>query len=577
MSGAVDQAEYWARVEELLHDALQLEPVARLSFLDAIVDPKTRWEVESLLSAGGEERGRELEDAVQNTIADAASEFSLEGQVFGAYEILHLLATGGMAEVYLARDPRLAREVALKLLHRGFQADDQHLIRFEKEAKAASALNHPNILTIYEIGQSNGQTYIATEYVKGVPLSAYTDGTLLPLPEVLRIVEQVASALVAAHQAGIVHRDIKPGNVMLRPDGLVKVLDFGLARTDPALDVAPTTSSSAPMTIPGTVLGTPRYMSPEQARGRSVDARSDLWSLGALMYELLTGKPAFPGNETVDVLIAVLQSQPTPIAEFQKIPPRVESVVFKLLEKDPAKRYQTAQELLSDVRGVLERHPGVSRSRTHGPGPRLLSKTNAWLLAATVVLLIAALTYVWRPPPKQHLLTYSLTAQILSGNHAGEAQQVSAQQVLGKDSRFYLNLSTEEEGFFYLLGEHASQGGALYTLLFPLPSINHGSAHTTPGQLLKTGWYRFSPEPGREKLWLVWGKLAIPQLEALRAYLNPRDKGAVTDSVQQAAVTELLQRASLRAPSTSSGEKGEKILVRGSANILITSLDVSHQ
>ncbi len=241
------------------------------------------------------------------------------GTRLGRYEIRSLLGTGGMGEVYLGYDTSLRRQVAIKLLPAEFTQNKARLARFEREAYAASSLNHPNILTIYEIGEQDGNHFIATEYVEGESLRHHLARKHIELREVLDVTSQVASALAAAHEAGIVHRDIKPENIMLRRDGLIKVLDFGLAKlADDAgsgarqegIETEAPTKTRVVNTEPGIVMGTAGYMSPEQARGLEVDARSDIWSLGVVLYEMVSGRLPFEGTTTSDVIATILHRQP---------------------------------------------------------------------------------------------------------------------------------------------------------------------------------------------------------------------------------------------------------------------------
>ncbi len=278
------------------------------------------------------------------------------GTRFDRYEIISPLGSGGMGEVYLARDTRLERKIALKLLTVEFTKDSHRLSRFEQEAKAASALNHPNIITIHEIGESGSRHFIATEFIDGRTLRQIVgDGKLSPLAAI-EIGAQITSALVAAHEAGIIHRDIKPENVMVRRDGIVKVLDFGLAklteRNPPAADLdAPTLAKLD--TDPGTVMGTANYMSPEQARGLRVDARTDIFSLGVLLYEMIAGVAPFSGPTAIDVMTQVLDREPRPLSSFaQGAPIELQRIVNKALRKDREERYQTVKDLLLDLKSL---------------------------------------------------------------------------------------------------------------------------------------------------------------------------------------------------------------------------------
>src|SRR5262249_1274342 len=254
------------------------------------------------------------ESFIEEPVAGIAAELiaadlneSMIGRQVGLFNIVDSLGAGGMGEVYLADDTRLGRKVALKFLPAYFTNDKATVRRFEQEARAASALNHPNIITVYEIGQSRARRFIATEFVQGEPLRHRLKGARMTVAQVLDVAVQVATALAAAHEAGVVHRDIKPENIMVRPDGLIKVLDFGLAKVvDQRLD---TLESSGPLefqsiTQSGAVMGSAHYMSPEQARGLKVDGRTDIFSLGVVIYEMLTGRRPFEGETNSHVVVA---------------------------------------------------------------------------------------------------------------------------------------------------------------------------------------------------------------------------------------------------------------------------------
>jgi eukaryotic-like serine/threonine-protein kinase len=277
------------------------------------------------------------------------------------YRIMERLGAGGMGEVYLAEDTRLGRKVALKLLSKDHTAHQDRLRRFEQEASAASVLNHPNILVVHEIGDESGQHFIATEYVDGDTLRRKIAGGGLSIADSLDIAIQVASALEEAHGAGIIHRDIKPENIMVRRNGLVKVLDFGLAKltekaTEQALSDPEAATVMLVQTDAGVVMGTSQYMSPEQARGKPVDGRTDIWSLGVLLYEMVAGRVPFEGETPTDVIVAITQKEPPPLARFAPdIPKEFEWIVDKALRKDRDERYQTIRELLTDLRRLRQR------------------------------------------------------------------------------------------------------------------------------------------------------------------------------------------------------------------------------
>jgi len=279
------------------------------------------------------------------------------GDRLDRYEIISLLGKGGMGEVYLAQDTRLDRKIALKLLPAQFTQDAGRVRRFVQEAKASSALNHPNILMIFEIGQTDSTHYIATEFIYGETLRARFKREPMGIDEVLDVAQQIASALTAAHAAGIVHRDIKPENIVLRRDGIVKVLDFGLVKLTEdkraaSIDLEGDTRALV-MTDTGTVVGTAPYMSPEQARGLDIDARTDIWSLGVVMYEMIAGRAPFQGETTSHVIVSIIEQEQPSLGRFApSAPPELQRIVRKALAKDRDNRYQTSRDLMIDLKNL---------------------------------------------------------------------------------------------------------------------------------------------------------------------------------------------------------------------------------
>lgn len=353
--------ERWQQVKEIFHAALNYRPEERGSFISRACsgDEVLRREVESLIAAH-ERSGSFIDqpafEAAASLLATDRGELS-SGQNIGAYEVLAFISRGGMGEVYLAEDKRLGRKVALKLLPRSYTADVDRLRRFEQEARAASALNHPNIITIYEISQTSGTQMIAAEYVEGETLRHRLSRSGLTLSEALNVAIQIADALSAAHKAGIIHRDIKPENIMLRPDGYVKVLDFGLAKLSE--QSLPEVAAEAPTiqvhTGSGIVMGTVGYMSPEQSRGLGVDNRSDIFSFGAVIYEMVAGRKPFQGETPSDTLAAILKTEPTPLSRMVPgVPAELVRIVNKSLRKDREERYQVVKDLWLDLKALKQ-------------------------------------------------------------------------------------------------------------------------------------------------------------------------------------------------------------------------------
>ena len=353
--------ERWQQVKEIFNSAIKYRPEERGSFISRACagDSDLQSEVESLI-ASHEKTGSFIDapayQAAAELLFDEKSDLKA-GQNVGTYEILSFINRGGMGEVYLAQDKRLRRRVALKLLPAAYTRDADRLRRFEQEASAASALNHPNIITIYEIAKADTAHLIATEFVEGETLRQRLAYSRLNISESLHIAIQVADALSAAHKAGIIHRDIKPENIMLRPDGYVKVLDFGLAKLS---EQAPeSVSAEAPTrqvrTGSGMVMGTAGYMSPEQARGKDVDGRSDIFSLGAVIYELVAHRKPFEGETPSDILASILKTDPPPLSlPAPEAPAELVRIVTKALRKDREERYQVVKDLLIDLRTLKQ-------------------------------------------------------------------------------------------------------------------------------------------------------------------------------------------------------------------------------
>jgi serine/threonine-protein kinase len=361
--GRLDEAE------QIYHKAAALEPGQREAFLQEACagNESLRQEVESLLryqqAAEGFMETPAIEDQAAALAADWAGDASITmtGRIAGRYQVLEKIGAGGMGMVYRAHDTHLNRSVALKVLSPGTTADEERKARFVREAKAASALNHPNIVTIYDIGQAEGLDFIAMEYVGGGTLRELVASRELPVCEALDYAVQIARALDAAHAAGIVHRDIKPANIMISgtPPGprQVKILDFGIAKLlepTPADELAQTIS-----TAEGAIIGTAAYMSPEQAEGARVDARSDIFSFGAVLYEMLSGRRAFHGQSNLSILAAVLREDPEPLAS---VTPELQRIVFRCLRKDPNLRFQRMGELRQALEACLPLSRGFSPS-----------------------------------------------------------------------------------------------------------------------------------------------------------------------------------------------------------------------
>jgi eukaryotic-like serine/threonine-protein kinase len=393
-------------VEEIFHAALDQEPDQVGALLDAACegDEVLRRKVEALL-ASHQRAGSFIETTVAGIatrIIENEQADLLVGQTIGHYKIYKRIGTGGMGDVYLATDMTAGRKAALKLLPERFTGDAERLKRFQQEAHAVVGLNHPNILTVYEIGEDHSTYYIASELIEGETLRQRLMRGRIEVGEAVDIAIQVASALAAAHETGIVHRDIKPENIMLRPDGYVKVLDFGIAKL--AEQEVPVTLAEEEAVLLvetnlGPILGTVRYMSPEQARGAPVDKRTDIWSLGIVLYEMLTGHAPFTGETPGEAMSSILEREPPPLARYvTQIAAELQQIISKTLRKERVERYQSAHELLEALQSLrrrMEFKAELGRSTSAPLWRRWTRSPAALMLGLLVAALALALPFYW--------------------------------------------------------------------------------------------------------------------------------------------------------------------------------------
>ena len=395
MSPTLD-SDRWDRLNGLFNEALTVEAARRSQYLDDACgsDMELRSELESLLSAA--EGSNEI---IASTLQEAARSVCFEnglssltpGSRFLHYQIISLLGTGGMGQVYLAEDIRLRRKIALKTLAPQYAGDANALLRLEQEARASSALNHPNILTIHDIGEAQGIRYIACEYIEGATVREKLRSGPLPLDTAIDIANQVAQGLSAAHTSGITHRDIKPENIIIRRDGLVKIVDFGIAKlTDEPRNASNGADSGRCTTnrptVSGVVIGTVKYMSPEQARGLPVDSRTDVFSLGAVLYEMVAGRAPFEGETDTDVIAEILKTEPRGLHEVARgCPAELSRIVSKALSKDRFQRYATANDFGADLQNLQNRPRSRPMAATNGTSSRVVWFGAALLLIATII------------------------------------------------------------------------------------------------------------------------------------------------------------------------------------------------
>jgi Tol biopolymer transport system component len=411
----------WQQVSQLYHAALAKDASERGPFLAQTCegDDAVRREVESLLAREGTVEGflaaPALEMAAKVMAEDSGG--SLTGRQMGTYQIQSALGAGGMGEVYRARDRKLNRDVALKVLPEHFALDAARLARFRREAQILASLNHPNIAAIYGLEESTSVGALVLELVEGPTLADRIAQGPLPISEALPVARQIAEALEAAHEHGIIHRDLKPANIKVRPDGTVKVLDFGLAKAlgsaGSSHDASPsaTITSPAMMTAPGVVLGTAAYMSPEQARGKAVDKRADIWAFGCVLYEMLTGQRAFGGEDVAGTLARVVEREPDFDALSASIPARVGQALRVCLRKDPRQRVGDIRDVRLALEGAFETADAHTGAPVHVPPSRRVGLAGAWGIVAGGAIVGALMWFAIRPPaPRVMRLTIAPTA-----------------------------------------------------------------------------------------------------------------------------------------------------------------------
>jgi serine/threonine protein kinase len=645
------QPERWQQISGIFKSALALEPEERAAYVAAEcgTDESLRREVERLIESHHQ---ADIENFIAApAAADVApllvSEQSdaqlnkdrLEaGQQLSHYRIIQKVGAGGMGEVYLAEDTRLDRTVALKILPADVASDQHRMRRFKQEAKLASSLNQPNILTIFEFGDTDSLHFIASEYVDGATLREHLRGRQLKLTEIIDISTQMLAALDAAHEAKIVHRDIKPENIMVRRrDLVVKVLDFGLAKLS-----EPSASPSGPSdteantellvrTMPGTVVGTINYMSPEQAQGLHVDQRTDLWSTGVVLYEMVAGRMPFAGVTSSHTVVDILEKEPAPLASFgaRHVPPELQRIVSKALAKNADERYQTAKDMLIDLRNLKKRleldleierstSPGSGGVRattgknviprtdsteaarsTEGPseGKRLhRGKLRAAIAVMSVLVLSLIIAASWSrfrrsmvggPAPAlvvapERKLSYWMTVQkYRNGRPFDKPFRLAGEMNFERDYRVRLNVSSPQTGYLYILNEGPSDadGASSFVILFPSTTANDGLSYLAENQRVEIpqqSWITFDAEQGTERLWLVFSANAVPDLEAIKRFANKKDHGLINDAALRARVQEFLGAHSGAKATVEKDDKLKQTSLNIPGAVLVHAIKLEH-
>jgi serine/threonine protein kinase len=616
--------ERWQQISRIFKSAISLDPEARNAYVAGQCgsDDSLRAEVDKLIAS---HQQASEQDFIGGMAAEAAAPLLIiedevgppqrtlsNEQQFGSYVILDPLGAGGMGEVYLARDTRLDRTVALKILPPDISGDKRRMQRFRQEAKVASSLNQPNILTVFEFGEVGGLTFLATEFVDGETLRDHLRGKKkLKLVEILDINIQVLAALDAAHEANIVHRDIKPENVMIRRrDHVVKVLDFGLAKVTEKKISKDDESEAATAfkTAPGIIMGTINYMSPEQAQAGATDQRTDIWSTGVMLYEMVAGKMPFSGATSSHTIVQILEKDPLPLTK--DVPAELERIVLKAMAKDPDERYQTAKDMLIDLRSLKRRlevqaeiertsSPSTERPAAIGDQPRAAqgNKRGVVIALVTVMVLVTAAIFgisMWRSTREraklvtpaaavpatvgERKLTYWITVQkFKNGKPYQDPFPLAGEINFEATYQIRVNVQSPQAGHLYILNEGPASTEPEFVVLFPSTTANEGSSLLAAAQTVQIpekSWFRFDRQQGTEKLWLVFSAEPVPELENVKQYANRKAKGLIPSAAENKSVQNFLTQHSASKPESEPGET--LTTLKSSGNLLVYALRLEH-
>ena len=627
--------ERWQQISRIFKLAISLDSEARADYVknQCGVDESLREEVEKLIDSHKKASDEKFIDGVaaeqhaellvgEDELNEQHPRLS-KGQHLGSYVVLDTLGTGGMGEVYLAKDSRLGRTVALKVLSQDIASDKRRMQRFRQEAKIASSLNQSNILTIFEFGEIEELTFLATEFIDGETLRDSLRARKLEIAEVIDIAIQVLAALDAAHDARIVHRDIKPENVMIRRrDSVVKVLDFGLAKVAErkqsllSNQYSELEAATEFKTAPHTVMGTVNYMSPEQAQAHAVDERTDIWSTGVMIYEMVSGLVPFKGATVSHTIVQILEKDPVPLTQFRKrkAPAELQRIVAKALAKSPAERYQTANDMLIDLRTLKKRldvEAEINRSSstdtlrvavTNDEPDRGPQQKRVMVIALIVMAVVTAGIFaisIWRAsrtrtnpvitspapapasaPIEQRTLAYWITVQKFRDNKPYDPPfTVAGEMIFEADYQIRMNFLSPQPGHLYVLSEGPASASAQiqFVTLFPSSSANNGSSLLPADQVVQIPektWFQFDKEQGTEMLWLVFSEDAIPELEALREFAATRTRGLITDPARNLLIQNFLTTNSTQKPTMEKSSAQTTVKIPG--KLLVYPVKLEH-
>jgi len=543
--------ERWRRVRGILHHALELTKERRIAYVEEAcgADVGLRAEVDSLIAASQQPAwiDQPLTEMDTVTLEGFSAPPLAEGQRIAHYQVVRKLGQGGMGAVYKAIDTNLDRSVALKVL-----LPDRRTLslkeRFIREAKAASALNHPNIVTIYEFGGENGLDFIAMEYVDGFTLQELLERRQAPRETLLEYARQAAGAVAKAHSAGIVHRDLKPNNIMVRGDGMVKVLDFGLAKHDPTAEQDPDATHTLSLTIPGAIAGTPAYMSPEQVKGESVDRRTDVFSFGIILYEIACGHRPFKGPNPQATLHQIATLEPPAAAAVDPtVPAKLTKLIERCLKKDKEQRVVTMANVAQDLGELLQ------------PASTPIAVPRRALMAwAAGALAVGGLGWwLTHGSPSERSLTASIIAQRMTdGTPVADPYVASRNETFEAGWRFRVQAQSQQAGYLYVVSD--GPGSAGVNSLWILSKLSMAANQTA-----ETGWNVFDSHPGTEQLWIVWTEQPVDLLEMAGRVDNPDLQHKIRDMLA-------VLKPGKGLPATSS------IQLRGADSVLGGLLELRH-